>query len=84
MKITKAALLDAVIRYSAQQVDDLAFIEDPKVAGTFAIRATTCGFASYYLICHASSAASVDELVDMIEEADFTEWPPKSGALKFI
>lgn len=77
--------------YTGKKVTDIRVTEDPKVSYTFAIRATIEGrdYPLDMLIVGQNletsiASSSAEVIADNLEECDFKEWPPKSGALKFF
>lgn len=68
----------AVEKYREMVVDQVEAIEDPHEPGTYAIRVDYgSGWFDYYLV-EGYAGQSLDWIVDALEEADFTEWPPIS------
>lgn len=85
------SLKAAIEEYTGKKVTDLKVAEDPKVSYTFAIRASLEGqdypldmliVGSY--LPKSISSMSAEDLAGFLEECDFSEWPPKSGSLKFF
>jgi hypothetical protein len=74
-------------------VASIDIIEDPQVAGTYAIRAnmvyTTCP-SDFLLIwkdienLEQKVEFNPENIQHYLQEVDFETWPPKSGELKFI
>lgn len=62
--------------------------EDPQVADTFAVRfkdAADEGRTVDLLFICSDGEGTVDEVLDaVLEEVEFTTWPPTSGALRFF
>jgi hypothetical protein len=71
----------AVEGYCGGDVLHIETVADPQVLDTFAIKATVKlgeqnPFDLFFLVRGASAA---HDLVDAIEEVEFTEWPPVAG-----
>jgi hypothetical protein len=86
-----ASLKAGIETYTGKTVTDIKVVEDPKVSYTFAIRANLEGrdYPIDFLIVGQNMEKSIsntspDDIAENLEECDFKEWPPKSGALKFL
>lgn len=85
MRITQKVVKEALSEYLGEPVDQVKMHEDPKVAGTWAFQACVFGGWQGFLAIHANEAKDAKDLAEnYLEEAEFTEWPPKSGEPKFI
>lgn len=64
---------------------EIALFEDPKVAGTFAIRAISVpGETFTFLVIGYQSTWDKGTFADNLEECEFSSWPPTSGGLKWL
>lgn len=76
--------------YTGRKVTDLNVSEDPKVADTWALRATfEDGKTADFLLVGQYFGGGTRNMTpgnvcDNLEEAEFKTWPPISGALKFF
>lgn len=95
MKTTDKIAWKKVIRqYCGHPPEEVAVIEDPNVAGVYAIRATFYGeTATYGCQWHQYFLLNTNEMgdgpnngryADYLEEVEFTSWPPVSGQPKFF
>lgn len=71
----------AVEEYTGKKVKTIDVFQDPKVSGCIAIRVTVKGIPRKldFLKTHNDPINA-----DNLEEAEFDQWPPKSGELKFF
>jgi hypothetical protein len=79
---------EAIETYSGAKVKKIEYVEDPKVAGTYAIRTLFKDDKptewSEWLIVHYNPSWSTEQTSENLEETEFTKWPPASGNLKFF
>ncbi len=71
----------AVEEYTGKKVETIDVFQDPKVSGCIAIRVTLEGEKHHidFIKTHSDPINA-----DNLEEAEFTEWPPKSEGLKYF
>lgn len=65
----------AITEYMGLKPDEVKFVADPHVSGTYGVRVTT-RHVEHDFIIHLSGNAVNQET---IEEVEFTSWPPTSG-----
>ena len=73
-------LKKAIGMYSGKTILKIQIHPDPKVAGTYAIRADGMDF----LITRFPSLKTYKDIIDNLEDVEWETWPPKSGDLKFF
>ena len=78
MNTVKHNLYLAVRYYSGKLPSNFEVIEDPKVQNTFAIQCRINGQTQQFLIEGYSNMKPVFRLADLLEECEFTNWPPTS------
>ena len=71
---------EAIESYTGKKVKSLEYIEDPQVENTYAIRTDK---KYEWLVVRYKPTMSTEELENILEETEFTKWPPVSGKLKF-
>ena len=91
--------LNAIIKagielYTERKVESLERFDDPKVSGAMALRVTMEDKSKIdFLICadgknvktlHRNFELTPGIVEQVLEEAEFTSWPPTSGRLKFF
>ena len=76
----------AVAEYTGREVMSVQVHPDPKVSGTYAIRAVLKRGKKTETIdfLHVSGMSNADVSPDTLEECTFESWPPKSGGLKLF
>lgn len=79
----ETGILPGVEKYLGNVVDDLQTKEDPRVPGTVAVRATVDGNSVDFIIVGYSEDMSPDDVMNNLEEVEFSTWPPRSGELRF-
>lgn len=76
-------LLPAIEYYTGSKVDSLRTKIDPRVRGTVAIRAMIEGNVVDFLLVGYTVKMTPEEIANMLEEVEFSSWPPRSGELRF-
>ena len=74
----------AVEEYTEGQVIDVKVCEDAKVAGSYAIRATVKPKKGRRRVMDFLVRADQKISFQGLEDAEYTEWPPLCGSLKFF
>ena len=90
----KDKLIAGIEEYTGRKVKDIKTFADPKVAGTYAIRATMEPKKKEpvqidFLIVgnymeKPIPRCTAEEISENLEECNFTTWPPAVGAPKFF
>lgn len=88
----KEKFTKAIEKYTGRKVTELKTYHDPKVRGTYALRATMKGKGPKtldFLIVTSHmdtvfSEATLQDVADALEDTQWKTWPPKSGAPKFF
>lgn len=77
----------AIERYTGGEVASLLIHPDPKVDDACAVRVTfRDGDTQDYVVCARPDGGDHDltTVIDNLEEAQFSAWPPPSGRLRFF
>lgn len=88
--MTVAQAKEAVEHYTEKAYDTVSVHADPRVSGTFAIRAQIMGkprkkmVQDDFLIVGWRPSMSKELASHLLEECEFETWPPVSGALKWF
>lgn len=73
--------------YTGRKVSNLKTFKDPKVDGAYALRVNFEKFGDEifdFLVTNLEGGMSPDDVAELVEETDYTEWPPKVGNPKFF
>ncbi len=79
-------LIRGIHTYSGIEVEKLRREPDPEVDGAMALHATMVNgsYLQFFISAHAPELRTPDNVADALEECDFEQWPPKTGALRFF
>ena len=87
----KERIKAAVENYTGEKVAELAIHPDPKVEGVYAVRARLvdcdCPLDFLWNVHEAEDEQPIGRMTAdslVLEECEFSQWPPKSGKLKFF
>ncbi len=83
----KTELLKSGIEtYTGRPVMDLKRHDDPVVEGAVALRATMKGGETidFLVSANVGELKTPDSVADVLEECEFTTWPPRSGRPRFF
>lgn len=84
------SLKNGLAAYTGREVASIKTFPDPKVADTWAARATmTDGDTIDFMVVGNHMEKHIrdctpDEVAEAIEETQYTEWPPTVGKIKFF
>lgn len=79
----KARITKAITEYLGEEPEAIHIKADPQVSGVYAIRASVEGGPVDFLFnAFEADQAEADWLV--LEEVEFTAWPPVSGSPRFF
>ena len=78
-------IIKGIEEYTGKTVEKLKTYRDPKVNGTYALKAImNDNKVLDFLICGGYVEEWTPECIsDNLEECEFESWPPKSGSLQF-
>ena len=79
-------IIKGIEEYNGNKVTNLKTYRDPKVNGTYALRAEieTVGAIDFLLVGHFVEEWTPEGIMEQLEECEFEKWPPKSGEPQFM
>ena len=84
----KEKIKEAIELYTGAKVTSIEVVKDPVITDSYAIQTkhdkANKEHVRQWLLVHVDSTMSISNLCDLLEEVEFTSWPPTSGNLKFF
>lgn len=84
----KEKIKESIELYTGAKVTSIEVVKDPRITDSYAIQTKHLENAKervcQWLLVHVDSTLSSSNLCNLLEEVEFTSWPPTSGNLKFF
>lgn len=79
-------IIKGIEEYTGKKVNKLKTYADPKVSGTYALRADieALGTIDFLIVGHFVEEWTPVGISEQLEECEFEKWPPKSGEPQFV